>query len=202
MTLRSALRFALLAAAPALVLPAGPAVADVTPGVWEFEIVAGLYDPEPDLLEADPLIGARLVKILSRRFAVEGEVSLYDSVFDITSVTPTERSTYDATFIEVSGVVHFFPERRVVPLVLGGVGGAFVSASTPTESGGVIGIVGPSSGLGDDSLTVHSGAAVKIRLTPKLYLRPDVRARAIDAREFDTIDLQFTLSVGFGTVGW
>ena len=182
-----------------LALMSGSAAADVFPGTWEFEILAGTYDPKPELLDDDPMIGARLVYNLSRRFAVEAEVSLFDADFDITSVTPSERTTYDATFVEISGVVHFLPGKRIVPLVLGGVGGAFVSASTPTDTGG---IVGPSGGLGDDSLTVHSGAAVKIRLTPKLYLRPDVRGRRVDSRDYHTVDFQLTLSVGFGAVGW
>ena len=90
----------------------------------------------------------------------------------------------------------------MTPEIHAGFGGGFGSAGGSLEINdpdicGVLTCTVTFENLSEDSFTLHGGAGVRIDLGSLIYLRPVVQARWFAARDGNTWDPEFSVSVGF-----
>jgi len=142
------------------------------------EFYLGLYVPEglgDDL--TDFTFGIRGGMDFSDGWGWEGSLGSY--------AASSRGVDLEATFLDLSVTYRVNPGRRAAFHVFGGIGYADATAE--------------SFGLGADaaSVTAHGGLALKGFVTPRVYLRPDVRIRWFEDCDESCYEWEATLAVGF-----
>ncbi len=179
-----------------LVMASGSSAwAKVEEHMKNFEIFVGNYDPEPDLLDSDPMIGVRFGWDVTRRFGVRTELSYFGQDGDFTDGISTGNLDISYLFADVSVIAFLSPDSRASVELFGGGGGAFNDIDVKITSGPG---AGQSIGnVSNDSFIFHVGGAVRIQLGEEFYLRPEVRVRYFENRDDDEADQMVTLAVGW-----
>lgn len=167
-----------------LALAAAPAQAQA--GTGSFELYAGYYFPDSDVLDDDVTYGVRGGYRLSDSFGIQGSVGRYE---DSENILGLANVNLELTLVDASAVWYFNPGSSSEFFVFGGPGWAFADVNAD-----FLGI--PLDSVSDDTFTLHAGLGLNIGLTDRIYLRPDVRARWFDDSN-DEVDLEASLAVGF-----
>jgi opacity protein-like surface antigen len=179
-----------------LVMASGSSAwAKVEEDMKNFEIFAGNYDPEPDVLDSDPTFGVRFGWDVSRRFGVRTELSLFSQDGDFTSGMTTGNLDITYLFADVSFIAFLWPDSRASLELFGGGGGAFNDIEVSITSGPGAGLA--LGNISDDSFILHVGGGVRIQLGENIYLRPEGRLRYFENRDDDEMDQLLTLAVGW-----
>jgi hypothetical protein len=160
-----------------------PAAAD--PGAGAFEVYGGTYNPENEFLDNDLTFGVRGTYRWRDAAAFELSVGRYEDDKDFAGVASLD---FSATLVDASVAWTFNPGSRAELAVFGGPGWAFVDAKA--RALGVWSLA-----ASNDTFTLHLGADVRISLSDRVYLRPDVRARYFE--ESEDVDLEASIAVGF-----
>lgn len=160
-------------------------MAEVQGQTWEVEVYLGYYDPSPDVLDSDVVWGLRVGYNFSERLNLFGDLGRFDGSGKVDDVD----LTYDARGFDLNAAWQLTPEKKWVTLLYGGLGWAFVDFEADTEPLPVK--------LGDDSFTFNFGAAGKLQLKERIYLRFDARARWYKDRDGDEIDTLGTVAIGW-----
>ncbi len=141
-----------------------------------FEVYAGLYYPDDEVIDEDLTYGIRLGHRFSDHLGLEATLGRYETEVFFVDV--------EAIFVDLSLVFCTNPGDNAEFLIFGGPGWAFLEADAGFME------------ATDDSLTAHLGAGLKIALGEKIYLRPDVRGRWFEEGD-GGIDLEVSLGLGF-----
>ena len=166
-------------------------------GEAHFEIAGGAYVSGTSYLGDEAAFGVRGGYRFTDRWAIQGSISRTE-LFDI--YTPYVDAGLDATFFDVSAMFFITPSRRAELFVYGGVGMArFDLGVGPIRFGTGNGRVHvPRFGATvDDVFTTHVGLGVNIRLSDKMYLRPDIRSRWLDDFDGGTVDAEPSIGLGW-----
>ena len=168
-------------------------------GEANFEIAAGAYvSGTTSFVGEEALLGLRGGWRFTDRWGLQGHLSRVD-LFD--AVSPFVDIDGDATFFDVSGVFFITPRRRAELFVYGGIGYARFDVEV-----GPIRLDLPYAspirlpGFGftvEDDLTGHLGLGVNIRLSERMYLRPDLRVRWLGNLESSVADVEPSLGLGW-----
>ena len=190
-------RFALTLAIASLVtfFPVSAALA----GEANFEIAAGAYvSGTTGFVGEEGILGLRGGYRFTERWGLQGSLSRVD-LFD--AVSPFVDVDGDATFFDVSGMFFITPRRRAELFVYGGVGYARFDvdvAPIRLDLPHVGRIRLPGFGFTvEDDFTGHLGLGVNIRLSEKMYLRPDIKVRWLGSLESGTADAEPSLGLGW-----
>lgn len=167
-----------------LALAAAPAQAQA--GSGSFELYAGYYSPDSNILDDDVTYGVRAGYRLSDAFAVEGSVGRYEDSQDILGLAQVD---FELTLVDASAVWYLNPGSSSEFFIFGGPGWAFADASAD-----FLGV--PLDSASDDTLTLHAGLGLNLGLTERVYLRPEARARWFDDSD-DAVDVEASLALGF-----
>ncbi len=154
-----------------------------------FEIFAGGFFP--DSFDHDEFTyGVRGGFRFSDRWGLQGSlgrVELWDDGGHFWDVD------LNATFLDISAMLFVNPRSKAELFFYGGPGMAFFDIG--------VGGVGPGFIVWDDDFTLHAGAGLNVRLSDRMYLRPDVRVRWLGAFDdgFDDggTDFEATLALGW-----
>ncbi len=155
-----------------------------------FEIYAGGFFPDDHSDQDELTYGVRGGFRFSDRWGLQGSlgrVELWDSGGHFWDVD------LNATFLDVSAMLFVNPRSKAELFFYGGPGMAFFDVG--------IGGVTPGFVVWDDDVTLHAGAGMNLRLSDRMYLRPDVRVRWLGAFDdgFDDggTDFEATLALGW-----
>lgn len=179
------LRVLALRAGTALLLVLASVAAAAQPGGGALEVYAGAYSPDNEALDDGATYGARATYRWSDSVLFELTLGRYEDDDDIPGVASFD---FELTLLDLSAARIFNPGSRTELSVFGGPGWAFADA---TARSGPTGTISRSS----DSLTLNFGGGLRISLSDRVYLRPDVRARYFE--ESETVDLEASIGVGF-----
>ena len=163
-----------------------PATAAAQARTGSLEAYAGEYFPDkPDYLKDDLIYGVRGSYSWTGSLASEVSVGRYEQSFHF---APGAGIDLHETLLDLSTAWTFNPASRARFALFAGPGWAFFDATSynpgmPDDSGS------------DDSFTLHAGASLRIDLSDRVYVRPDVRARWIDKLD-DAIDYEASVGIG------
>lgn len=146
-----------------------------------FEIFAGAYQPEDNVLDTGATFGLRGGYRYSDAFGFEGSVSAFHS--DLGPGVDVDFGFFDASFKWYPGS----GGKKNELLLFGGPGWSRVDASAQTIFGNL--------SVSDDSATAHIGIGGELHVGNRWYLRPEARARYFD--KGGDVDTEATLAVGF-----
>ena len=179
-----------------LALVGTTAFAEVEEDTFDLEFYIGSYDFSRDF-DSTETYGIRLDWNVSERVGIFTQLGWFDADQDIDSNSSIKFQTFVWDW-DVN--VNFLEDRMMVPVVYGGIGWA--SSDYEIEGACPIGDGRCSvKGYNSSSFTANIGAALRIDLGERLFLKPDVKWRWYEQRESDSTDAEYTLSLGikFGT---
>ncbi len=173
-----------------------PVQAEIAADKAEFEIYAGEYIPDPDILDSDLIFGFRMGFNFTDRFGVLIDLG-YASIGGEgqLGVATTGSIDADLTLFDVSAEWFLFPDSRTNLVLFAGIGGAFVNFDAE--------LVGPGPidrslrNISDDTFTYHVGSALRFDLGTSTFLKLDARARVMNDRDDDDTDTAVTLAFGW-----
>lgn len=167
-------------------------------GQGTFEILVGEYFAD-STIDEEPVIGVRGGYRFSEHFALQGSLARVDNVHPV--FTPF--SDDSAVFLDLSAIWYANPGKRAELMLYGGPGvvsyetrqGCFVCFDNDGHLRNTYD--------SEDLATLHAGIGLQINLSPRFYLRPDVKARWIegfsssDGFERSEADFEATFAVGW-----
>ena len=174
-----------------LSLLAGTAFAQVSPGAgtWMIGGYAGLYQPEPGILDDSGTGGVRLGRLMTDRLALVGSLGVTkpdvdDNIFD---------GDLDVTLLDFNANYLFGGSGWFGFALTGGIGYAWVDANVNID---------PDFGVcdsdcdPDDSFTVNVGIGPVFKVG-KVNIRVMNRWRYFEERDDDEIDSELTIAILF-----
>lgn len=161
-----------------------PSPASAQAGTGAFELYAGYYFPDNDVLDNDLTYGIRGTYHWTDAVASELSVGRYEQSFDFLGVAGID---YELILVDLSTAWTFNPGSKAEFAIFAGPGWAFADASAHAFGVSV-------ASVSDDSFTAHVGADLQIALSDRVYLRPDVRARWFEQGG----DIDYEASIGLG----
>ncbi len=145
----------------------------------------------------------------AKPWAIESAVSRYETDtfvgFQVFGQTIGFQVDVELIFLDLSAAWHHDAGKHGQIALFFGPGYLFANADLNVNLGGFGGFGGLgevddsqlSSSASEDSFTFHLGAAYKARISERLYLRPDIRGRWIEAGGGDGLDVEASLALGF-----
>jgi len=155
---------------------------EMRPGAYSISPYIGIYKFEGNLdLENGPTYGVRLGYDFTKRFGVELDLGYVDTKY--TEVAP-DRYT-DVYNYRLEALYHFFPEKKLVPFVVAGLGGQTMNyKNTPKEN--------------STHFAGDYGVGLKYFLTDNVALRTDLRHVLGFASIENNLEWTFGLTFLFG----
>ena len=176
----------------AMVIPA--AQAQVDEGMFLFEIYGGNYGPGPDDLDDESTFGVRFGGMLSGRVVLIGTVGRVEFDGNATDGMTSIDWNSDITLLDVTLGYVFRADKRFAIALGGGIGGAITSFDGELQTPN---LRARFEDLAADSFTLNVVVGPVIGLSPKIYLKPILRARWFEVREDDEVDIESSLALGF-----
>ncbi len=162
-----------------------------------FEIFAGAaYSSEPGDYIGTGSVGLRGGYRFTDRWGLQGSLSRVES-FDL--YVPYVDFGVDATYLDASAVLFVTPRRKAELFFYGGVGVVFIDADAGIRFHArdfAKHHTRVAVSASDEELTAHLGVGVNIKLTQRMYLRPDLRLRWLGG-DNDSTESETTLGLGW-----
>jgi outer membrane beta-barrel protein len=141
--------------------------AEIKGGSFEISPFVGYnFFENSQNLKNSPIFGGRAGYNFTRHIGIEGVVEFLPSKVDDRSRTGAKEGQYrgptdgvDLTYYHIDAVYHFFPEGRLNPFVVAGIGGSHASPAISDH----------------DMAALNVGVGAKLWLTDRIALRGDVR---------------------------
>jgi hypothetical protein len=171
------------------------AVSPAASQTYTFEIYAGNYDPDPDILDDDATFGLRLGHWFNKRVTLQGSLGFFKVDEEFSEGETGAEIDADIILVDVSlGYLFRSDKKRFRPVVFGGIGGSFASIDATVTTPNLIALVDD---LDRDSLTLHAGFGPIFQVSERFYIRPSARFRWYENREDDEIDQELSLNFGW-----
>jgi len=162
-----------------------PACAAAQAGTGSLELYAGEYFPD-QALDNSLTYGVRGAYHWTDSLASEVTVGRLSPSLDF---APGAGIDVHITLVDLSTAWTFNPGHRAEVSLFAGPGWSFFDANAH------VGNVTVDSASGD-SFTLHAGVGLRIHLSDRVYLRPDVRARWFEKAD-NSVDYEASLGLGF-----
>jgi hypothetical protein len=175
-----------------LSLLAGTAVAQVSPGAgtWMIGGYAGLYQPDPSILDDSGTGGVRLGRLMSDRLALVGSLGITKPDVDDSRLD----GDLDVTLLDVNATYLFGGSGWFGFALTGGIGYAWIDANIKDSIDPDFGVCRGNRCDVDDSFTVNVGIGPVFKVG-KVNIRILNRWRYFDERDDDEIDSELTIGV-------
>ena len=160
-----------------------PAGASSNAPATNLELFAGSYRPEAEGIESDAIYGLRLGRALNDRFEIEGTFGRFENS---SKIGDGASLSTDAKLIDASGLFVVPIRERMQWLVFGGPGWAFGEAAITVDQDRFV--------ESTDSLSMHAGTGMRLKLTERAHVRPEARLRWYE--QSSETDFQLTVSAG------
>jgi len=165
-----------------ILLTAVSGFGEMRSGAYSISPYIGIYKFEGNLdLESGPTYGVRLGYDFTKRFGVELDLGYVDTKY---TETAPDRYT-DVYNYRLEALYHFFPEKKLVPFVVAGLGGQTMNyKNTPKEN--------------STHFAGDYGVGLKYFLTDNVALRTDLRHVLGFASIENNLEWTFGLTFLFG----